>query len=501
MNQPSILPILALVFPLIGAIALPWIDRFFSGMADRFTAIVTLASAIAVGSMYPHIKAGKILVYSISTGLPVGLSFYVDSLGFFVGMISVIIWMLGSFYAIGFMKGADSHVRYDAFSLLTLLGMLGVVFTGDLFSLYVFFEILSVASFMLMAHKQTKAALKGGLIYIFMGISGGLILLFSILLTYTLAGTINLSMIGLGLKGSPFLPFIFIGYLIGFGVKAGIFPLHFWMPSAYPEAPTCAVALSSGVMIKAGAYGIIRTLYGIMGSDLMKGSILAGLLLFMAMLSIFVGSAAAINQSDIKRLLGYSSVSQIGYIMMGVALLSPTGLLGGLVHIFNHAIIKAALFLCAGSMIKQTGRRYLPELKGIGREMPIVTFCFSFASLSMIGLPPFNGFISKWFLALGALESAKVGSYSQWIGISAVGLLILSSFMNLVYYGPIVYGAWFEKRKDESESKPDNDKKTASDPEASMLLPILILAAATLVFGILPGWPLKLARQISNMVF
>jgi multicomponent Na+:H+ antiporter subunit D len=501
MSQSSILPVLALAFPLIGAIAVQWIDKIFPGQADKFTAMVTLASALTVGVMYPHIKAGKILVYSISTGLPVGLSFHVDSLGFFVGMISAIIWMLGSFYAIGFMKGADSHVRYDAFSLLTLLGMLGVVFTGDLFSLYIFFEILSVASFMLMAHKQTKAALKGGLIYIFMGISGGLILLFSILLTYTLAGTINLSMIGLGLKGSPWLPFIFIGYLIGFGVKAGIFPLHFWMPSAYPEAPTCAVALSSGVMIKAGAYGIIRTMYGIMGSDLMKGSVFAGLLLFMAMLSIFVGSAAAINQSDIKRLLGYSSVSQIGYIIMGVALLSPTGLLGGLVHIFNHAIIKAALFLCAGSMIKQTGKRYLPELKGIGREMPIVTFCFSFASLSMIGLPPFNGFISKWFLALGALESAKVGSYNQWIGISAVGLLILSSFMNLVYYGPIVYGAWFEKRKDESESKADNAKKTSSDPEASMLLPILILATATLVFGILPGWPLKLARQISNMVF
>lgn len=501
MNRLSVLPVLALAFPLIGAVAVQWIDKTFSGLADHFTALATLASAITVGAMYPYIKAGKILIYSISTGLPVGLSFRVDSLGFFVGIISIFVWMLGSFYTIGFMKGANSHVRYDAFSLLTLVGMLGVVFTGDLFSLYIFFEILSVASFMLMAHNQTKAALKGGLIYIFMGISGGLILLFSILLTYSIAGTIDLSIIGFGLKGSPFLPFIFIGYLIGFGVKAGIFPLHFWMPSAYPEAPTCAVALSSGVMIKAGAYGIIRTMYGIMGSDLMKGSMLAGLLLFMAMLSIFVGSAAAINQSDIKRLLGYSSVSQIGYIILGVAFLSPTSLLGGLVHIFNHAIIKAALFLCAGSMVKQTGRRYLPELKGIGHKMPIVTFCFSLASLSMIGLPPFNGFISKWFLALGALESAKVGSYSQWIGISAVGLLILSSFMNLIYYGPIVYGAWFEKGKDDFESKDDIGTIASLDPETSMLLPIFILAMATLVFGILPGWPLKLARQISNMVF
>jgi len=247
-------------------------------------------------------------------------------------------------------------------------------------------------------------------------------------------------------------------------------------------------------------YGIIRTMYSIMGIGLMKGSMLSGLLLFMAMVSIFVGSAAAINQSDIKRLLGYSSVSQIGYILLGVALLSPTGMLGGLVHIFNHAIIKAALFLCAGSMIKQTGRRYLWELKGIGHKMPIVTLCFSFSALSMIGFPPFNGFISKWFLALGALEAAQIGSYSQWVGILAVGLLILSSFMNLVYYGPIVYGAWFEKENKELDLH-ENDTEASLDPDTSMLLPIFILAMATLVFGILPGWPLNLAKQISKTMF
>lgn len=498
MNQQSILPVLALAFPLIGAISVQWIDNTYGGQANRFTAFITLASAITVAAMYPHIKAGKILVYTLSTGLPVGIFFRVDTLGFFVGMISICIWMLGSFYTVGFMKGDNSPVRYDAFSLLTLVGMLGVVFTGDLFSLYIFFELLSVASFMLMAHKQTRVALKGAIVYIFMGISGGLILLFSILLTYSLAGTINFSIIGFGLKGSPFLPLIFAGYIIGFGVKAGIFPLHLWMPSAYPEAPTCAVALSSGVMIKAGAYGIIRTIYVIMGSSLMKGSILTATVLFMALVSIFVGSAAAINQTEIKRLLGYSSVSQIGYIILGVTLLSPTGLQGGLVHIFNHAIIKTALFMCAGAIIQQTGRRYLQEFKGIGHKMPIVTFCFTFAALSMIGLPPFNGFISKWFLAIGALEAIKIGAYSQWVGILAVGVLILSSFMNLVYYGPIVYGAWFEKENINEGSK---DKQGSMDPGSDMLVPIIILAMATLVFGLMPGWPLNIARQISDAMF
>ncbi|MBN2372602.1 monovalent cation/H+ antiporter subunit D family protein [bacterium] len=498
MNQQSILPIFAIAFPLIGAVSIRWIDKTFVGQASRFTAFITLASAISVAAMYPHINAGKILVYTLSTGLPLGIFFRVDTLGFFVGIISICIWMLVSFYSVGFMKDANSPVRYNAFSLLTLVGMLGVVFSGDLFSLYIFFELLSVASFMLMAHKQTRVALKGAIIYIFMGISGGLILLFSIILTYSMAGTINFSIIGFGLKGSPFLPIIFTGYIIGFGVKAGIFPLHFWMPSAYPEAPTCAVALSSGVMIKAGAYGIIRTVYGIMGSGLMKGSLLTTALLFIALISIFVGSAAAINQTEIKRLLGYSSVSQIGYIILGVTLLSPTGLQGGLVHIFNHAIIKAALFMCAGAMIQQTGRRYLKEFKGIGHKMPVVTFCFTFAALSMIGLPPFNGFISKWFLAIGALEAVKIGSYSQWIGILAVGILILSSFMNLVYYGPVVYGAWFEREKADSGS---SETQGSLDPGTDMLIPILILAMATLAFGLMPGWPLNIARKISEAMF
>lgn len=500
MKQQSFLPVLAIVFPLIGAITVNWVKKVFRGQETLFTALITLASAITIGLMYPYIKAGNVLTYLIPTGLSVGISFRVDTLSFFVGLISISIWMLASFYTIGYMKDTNSPIRYNVFSLLTLVGMLGVVFTGDLFSLYIFFEILSVASFMLMAHRQTRIALKGALIYIFMGISGGLILLLSIVLTYSLAGTIDFSIVGFGaLKDSAFFPIIFICYIIGFGVKAGIFPLHFWMPSAYPEAPTCAVALSSGVMIKAGAYGIIRTIYTIMGSNIMKGSIYVSVLLFFALLSIFVGSAAAINQTDIKRLLGYSSVSQIGYIILGITLLSPTGLLGGIIHIFNHAIIKAALFMCAGAFIQIGGSRYIDELKGIGRRMPFFTLCFTFAALSMIGLPPFNGFISKWFLAIGALESIKKGAYSHWVGIFAVGVLILSSFMNLVYYGPIVYGAWFEK--EHSSSKEKNRSPISLNYKISMLVPVAILAFATIFFGILPGWPLRIARQISLMVF
>ena len=511
MDQTSIIPVLALFIPLLGIFLIVWVNKRFPQKINLCTALITLLDFLVVAAMSPSIMAGKILVKTIESGLPITFSLRVDTLGFYIGLIATGIWMLSSFYAIEFMRKKHAQIRYDVFSLLTLVGMLGVVFTGDLFSLYILFELLSVASFVLMIHEQTPEAMRGGVIYIFMGISGGLILLLSILMTYSITGTINLAIVGLGLKGNKWLPLIFWGYILGFGVKAGIFPLHYWMPSAYPETPSCAVALSSGVMIKAGAYGIIRTIYSIIGLDALKGNVLIAILLGMALFSIFIGSAAAINQTDLKKLLGYSSVSQIGYIILGLSLLSPLGLTGGILHIFNHAIIKAGLFLCAGGFIHQTGSRHLSQLKGIGKKMPVVTACFTMAALSMIGLPPFNGFISKWFLAIGALDAVKVGSYSLGVGILAVGTLILSSFMNLIYYGPIVYNAWFETEKERllepekeciNEGKQKNHiKKKLQDPKPAIMIPILLLALGTLVFGFFPTFPLTLAKQISTFYF
>ncbi|MEW5801979.1 MAG: proton-conducting transporter membrane subunit [bacterium] len=504
MNQISnMLPILALSIPLLGIVLILLCNKRVPQRVNLLTAFIILLTFATVAAMYPAIRAGKVLAGSFTVfeaeGFPVVMLFSlrVDALGFFIALIATAIWMLSSFFAIEFMRKKHSQLRYDVFSLLTLVGMIGVVFSGDLFTLYVFFELLSVASLVLVIHEQTPAAMRGGVIYIFMGICGGLILLLSILMTYSMTGSIDLATVGLGLKGNKWLPLIFWGYVLGFGVKAGIFPLHFWMPSAYPETPTCAVALSSGVMIKAGAYGITRTIYSIIGLDALRGGVLVAILLGMALFSIFIGSAAAINQKDIKKLLGYSSVSQIGYIILGLTLLSPLGLTGGILHMFNHAIIKAALFLCAGIFIHQAGYRYLDELKGIGRKMPLITACFTMAALSMIGLPPFNGFISKWFLAIGALDAVKVGSYSLWVGILAVGTLIVSSFMNLIYYGPIVYNAWFGT----VDKANQNEEWQDLQPAPVMMIPVLLLALGTVVFGIFPGFPLALAHQISQFYF
>ncbi|MEE8317531.1 MAG: proton-conducting transporter membrane subunit, partial [Candidatus Omnitrophota bacterium] len=268
MMVESILPFLAVLIPLLAVFVVPWVS---DAQGNRLTALATALSLVVILMMFPHIHAGSVLKIEFNPGSMVSLSFMADGLSFLVGLISIVLWMMASIYGFEYMRKEHAQGRYNIFSLLSLVGMLGVVFTKNLFSLYIFFELLSMASYVMVIHQETPEAKSAGLTYIFMGIGGGLILLFSIIGTYAITGTgdlSHLSRISEGLAGHPATPFIFLGYLIGFGVKAGVFPVHIWLPTAHPVAPTPASALLSGVMIKAGAYGILRTVFTITGSGL-----------------------------------------------------------------------------------------------------------------------------------------------------------------------------------------------------------------------------------------
>jgi len=499
----SYLPLIVVMFPLIATIFRPFVQkhRYY-----HFTAIVSGVTLAIMLYMYPPIISGKILNLTLDTGLGFNFVFRADLLSFLIGIISVILWTLSSIYSIEYMKHSHAHARFNIFSLLSLCGMLGVVFTGNLFTLYIFFELLSVASSILVFHEETPDSMKAGFKYLFLGITGGLVLLFSIIMTYAITGTGDLTLIGIGLQGSSWLPWIFWGFIIGFGVKAGIFPLHIWLPSAHPVAPSGASALLSGVMIKAGAYGIFKTIYNIIGyQDISNNHMwLMFSLLMISLITIFLGSACAITQKEIKKMLAYSSISQIGYVIMGFCLMSPLGIVGGLLHVFAHALMKGTLFMCAGAFIYKTGLRELEDLKGIGRRMPLVTMAFSVCAFSMIGLPPFIGFISKWFLALGTLEIMKMGNYWAGMGLIALLTLLFSSLLNLVYYGPVVISAWMHESKEErlaAEDNPGSKENDNDDPNWIMLTPILTLTVAVLFFGIFPGLPLGIARQISHLFF
>lgn len=508
----NMLPFAAVMLPIISTLVRPFVER---RRHHHFTAIITFVTLILVAAMYPLIRQGKVISQVITTGLGFNFFFRVDALGFLVGIISIILWFLASIYGVEYLRETHAHNRYNVFSLLSLGGMLGVVFTGNLFSLYIFFELLSVASAVLVFHEETPEAMRAGFKYLFLGVAGGLVLLFSIIATYQITGHGDLSMIGIGLKGNRFLPYIFWGYVIGFGVKAGMFPLHIWLPSAHPIAPSPASALLSGVMIKAGAYGIFKTAYNIIGvQDIFSSHMdMILILLILALITIFLGSAVAITQLEIKRMLAYSSISQIGYVIMGIALLSSKALIGGLMHIFAHALMKGALFLCAGAIIYQTGLRQIKDLKGLGQRMPVTTSVFTISALSIIGLPPLVGFVSKWYLALGALEVIDMNSYWPGWGLIALGVLLLSSLLNLIYYGPIIIGAWFSPQPGQEAAEQSNHgdhdchkvatniPKVNEDPNLWMLIPLTLLAGAVVYFGIFPSFPLKLTKMVTTFFF
>lgn len=508
MMVESVLPFLAVLIPLLAVLVVP---RLSDAQGNRFTALATVLSLLVILMMFPQIHAGNTLVMELNPGSMVSISFMADGLSFLVGLISIILWIMASIYGIEYMHKEHAQARYNIFSLLSLAGMLGVVFTKNLFSLYIFFELLSMASYVMVIHQETPEAKSAGLTYIVMGIGGGLILLFSIIGTYAIAGTgdlTHLSKISEGLAGHPATPFIFLGYLIGFGVKAGVFPAHIWLPTAHPVAPAPASALLSGVMIKAGAYGILRTVFTITGSGMAQSLPLGKTLLVLAVITMFVGSFMAIVQTDIKRLLAYSSIAQMGYIVLGAALLSPKGLIGAVIHIFHHGFMKGTLFLAAGAFIHQTGLRKIDDLRGIGKRMPLTLACFTMAALSMIGLPPFVGFISKWYLALGAMQSEAQGVLGSGGGFLIVGFLLLSSLLNAVYYGPIIVRGWFNVSDGDnnpgptnSDDCPSNPGKKNDDPGGMMLVPLFILALGTVVFGIFPQLSVGLAEIVVKFYF
>jgi len=492
------LPVVIVFLPLVSALFVPLVEVKYKGRSNLFTAVVCIFCFLLTVSIYPKIRANQIVSSPVwDPGIGINFSFRIDALGFLVSLLATFLWMLASIYSIEYMRKEHALSRYNLFSLLSFVGMLGVAFAGNLLTLYVFFEFLTLSAYVLVIHEESVEALEAGTLYLFLGIAGGLLLLLAVVATYALTGKGEFSSIGMNLKEHPLTPYIFWGYVIGFGIKAGIFPLHIWLPKAHPIAPSPASALLSGIMIKAGAYGIFRTIYNVFGWEFfaLYPWLLKSLFVF-ALITIFLGSAVAIAQTEIKKLLAYSSISQMGYIVLGLVLITPLSLTGGIIHIFNHAIMKGGLFLCAGTFIQQTGLRMIEDLKGIGKRMPFTTLCFTLFAFSMVGFPPLNGFVSKWYLALGSLESAKVGYYSSATGLLALGMLLLSSLMNLIYYGPIVYNAWFGQTPN-YQLQTTNYKENA-DPKLFMAIPLILLVISTIFFGIYPKLPLNLIQQISK---
>jgi multicomponent Na+:H+ antiporter subunit D len=433
----SIRPLLAV---LVSLCAVPLIaSSRKANIREMWTFAAAIVKFLIVVSMLPAVLRGSQFSYTLFEFLPgASIEFKVDALGMLFALVASSLWIITSAYSVGYMRGLNEHgqSRYFCFFALALSATIGVAFSANLLTLYLFYEMLSLATYPLVTHHQDQEARQSGRKYLtyILGTSIGLVLP-AMLIVYHLSGSLEFSAHGLlaGTSSKGLTTLLLLMFLFGFA-KAAVMPFHAWLPAAM-VAPTPVSALLHAVaVVKVGVFSIVRVLTGIFGVEILSSFHLGTVVCYIAAFTILVGSLIALSQDELKRRLAFSTISQLSYIVLGVALLSPKGMEGGIVHIAMHAFGKITLFFCAGAIFVGTGKKYISELVGIGRRMPITMAAFFVGALSVIGLPPTGGFFSKWYLVLGTLQA------NQW---PMLVVLLLSSLLNAAYFLPIVYRAFF----------------------------------------------------------
>ncbi len=425
----------------ISALAVPLIvlSRNRPNVREGWTLLAALLKFGLVLSLMPWILDGKEISFSLIRILPeVGLAFRVDAFGLMFALVASFLWIVTSVYSIGYMRGLKEHAqtRYFAFFALSLSATIGVAFSANLLTLYLFYEALSFATYPLVTHHQDAEARNSGrkyLLYI-VGASIGLVLP-ALMIVFDMAGTLDFSPRGIIPKGEDarLVTTLLLLFVFGFA-KAGLMPFHSWLPAAM-VAPTPVSALLHAVaVVKVGVFCVARVLTGIFGRDFLLSLDLGTVVCYIASFTILAASLIALSQDNLKSRLAFSTIGQLSYIVLGIALLSPHGLIGGMLHIAMHAFGKITLFFCAGAIFVATGVKSIRQMDGIGGRMPITMACFFLGSLSVIGLPPAGGFLSKWYLVLGTLQSEQP---------VMLAVLLVSSVLNAAYFLPVVYRAFF----------------------------------------------------------
>lgn len=417
------------------------------------------------------------------------ISFRADEMSLLFAALTTVMWILVGIYSFGYMAHEERKKRYAFFYILVYVVLLGLDFSANLVTMYLFYELMTLCSMPLILHEGTEESISAAMKYLYYSIAGAFLALFGIFVLSQYAPTMDFvaggSMVaGEMSRGGLIFAGVFL-IMLGFGAKAGMFPLHAWLPIAHPVAPAPASAVLSGVITKSGVLAIIRVVFYVVGADTIRGSWVQIAWMVLALLTIIMGSAKAYEEKVLKKRLAYSTVSQVSYVLFGLSTLHPLGVVGALLHVIFHSTSKNLLFMGAGSIIHQTGKISVEELRGIGRKMPVTVGCFAFAALSLVGIPPFAGFFSKWYLANGSLASGLAGF--SWIG--PVGLL-LSALFTAGYLFPIAVQGFLPGK--------EYDKKNVEKCEAGpmMTIPMIILAALTLLLGVFSSGIIEFLSQL-----
>ncbi len=469
---------LTVLLPLVGGLSLLFLQP---KQLYRYCYAVVGLTALLVASV-PFLDVQPMSVGYFSQGISFTLA--ADEISIFFGLIFVVIWLCVLRYATGYLAHDANKKRFFAFYVALLSPLLGVCYSQNFLTLYLFFELVTLTSFPLVAHEGTEASIRACKKYIYYSLGGALLGLIAVFYLYSLG--LDPTFTAGGIPGlSEAAPqwailAVLVVSVVGFGCKAGLFPLHGWLKTAHPIAPAPASAVLSGITTKAGVIAILRMIYYVIGPDLIAGTQVQTALLALTLVTIFLGSMLACREGVLKTRLAYSSVSQLSYILFALLLCNKVAFVGALLHVLFHALAKNQLFLSAGTVIHETGYHRVDELNGLGLSLRPTFLLFTVASLSLVGVPLFGGFVSKWYIAVGAVTANP-------IGVIGVGVIMLSALLTACYLLTISTAALLPRTQVEVRQL---------HPPKSMISPTL--AVLTVVLGIYPAPVISFLTAIAD---
>ncbi|MFT5573861.1 MAG: multicomponent Na+:H+ antiporter subunit D [Cryomorphaceae bacterium] len=482
MSEHAILA--ALAIPLIGAIGIGIAGRFSANIRESVTMLTAFALCGVVWSLLPSLLAGERPGLSLIEVVPgIEIAFLVEPLGMLFAALASSLWIINSLYSIGYMRGNNesNQTRFYIFFAIALSAAIGIAFAANLFTLFLFYELLTLSTYPLVAHKGDEKSVRSARVYlsVLLTTSVGL-LLPAIIWTYIVAGTGDFTAGGIleGKLAGPAVGLLLALFVFGVG-KAAVMPVHKWLPAAM-VAPTPVSALLHAVaVVKAGVFTITKVIVYIFGIDFLFAEPSSSWLLYAAAFTVITASVVALRQQNLKRLLAYSTIAQLSYVVMASAILKPLAEIGAAIHIVAHAFGKITLFFAAGAIYTASKKTELWQLRGIGRSMPWTMAAFTIGALSMIGVPPTGGFVSKWYILAGAFQADNY---------VAIATIIASTALNAAYFLPIIYMVWF--------APADTSSKPHGEAPFPAVLALTITAILTLGFFFLNGSVIELEKQM-----
>ena len=482
--------LIALLVPLFGSFLVSLSGKK-PNVRETWSVMSAVILFLIVASMVSPVLAGKTFYYQMFTILPgVSITLRADAFSMIFALIASFLWIAAAIYSMGYMRGLDEHAqtRFNTCFAIAIFGAIGVAFSDNLFTLYLFYEIVSVSTYPLVAHHQDEEAYEGAKKYmVYLTATAKGLLLPMMVLIYVMTGSLDFPH---NIQGGMFatdangaiVTMLFIFCLFGFA-KNGVMPFHHWLPGAM-VAPTPVSALLHAVaVVKVGVFCTTRVMLYVFGTDLM-GSLNLGIpTAYFVGFTIVMASVIALTKDNLKARLAYSTVSQLSYIILGVCLLTPHGIQGGLIHIANHAFAKITLFFCAGAIYVATRKKNISEMSGLAKSMPFTFTAFAVASLSMIGAPPVAGFVTKWQLLIGTMESGALG---------ILFVLLASTLLNVAYFAPVAYKAFFGKRP------PGEEYVGIKEAPMAMVVPLCCCSLISVILGIYPNFFMNLVRVVTG---